>query len=327
MTQSRRILWFVVFAALVLLLPSKAAAQNYVTPTVKPTPPGQLIVVNNGPADQTDPHVSGDLVAYSNSDATHFTIRYFNLATGVDTVIPNNGSFDFLADAGGSTIAFTRVTSASSNAIFAFDTSNPSAPPVEVDPIGPVSRQAAQIGDQTIAWQDFASPSAVNSSIVAYNRQTGAINSLTNDPNLNQEPAISPDGTVIVWEKCANVAAPCSTWKAVLASGTWTVQQLVSQVGGAQSHPDTDGTIIAYSSNLGTGDQLIWQPVGGGTEQVLNLQGGQGSLPGISGGPENSLIAFAYLPAGGKSSRHSRLQPHYQYPLRHNERRTARKQF
>lgn len=298
MTQPSRIVSLAVFVAALLLLPSKAAAQNSVTPTVKPTPPGQLIVVNNGPADQTDPHVSGDLVSYSNSDVAHFTVRYFNLATGVDTVIPNNGSFDFLADVRGSTIAFTRVTSASSNAIFAFDTSNPSAPPVEVDPIGPVSRQAAQIGDQTIAWQDFASPNAVNSSIVAYDRQTGAITSLTNDPNLNQEPAISPDGTVIVWEKCANVAAPCSTWKAVLSNGTWTVQQLVSQVGGVQTHPDTDGTIIACSANSGTGDQLVWQPVSGGTEQVLNLQGGQGSVPSISGGPQNSLIAFAYLPAG-----------------------------
>lgn len=297
MTQPKRIVSLSVFVAAVLLLPSRAAAQNSVTPTVKSTPPGQLIVVNNGPGDQTDPHVSGDLVSYSNSDVAHFTVRYFNLATGVDTVIPNNGSFDFLADARSSTIAFTRDTPASS-AIFTFDTSNPSALPVEVDPMGPVSRQAAQIGDQTIAWQDFISASSVTSDIVAYDRQSGAAIRLTSDGMLNQTPAISPDGTVIVWEKCANVAAPCSTWKALLSNGTWTVQQLVSQVGGAQTHPDTDGSIIAYSSNLGTVDQLIWQPVSGGTEQVLNLQGGQGSVPSISGGPQNSLIAFAYLPAG-----------------------------
>ena len=53
MTQPRKILWFVLPLAMLLLLPSRAATQNYVTPVVQPTPPGLLITVNNGPGDET----------------------------------------------------------------------------------------------------------------------------------------------------------------------------------------------------------------------------------------------------------------------------------
>jgi hypothetical protein len=65
-TQLSKILWFVFTAAVLVLLPGRAAAQVSVTPTVNPTPPGQLIVVNNGPGfNHTDPHVDGDLVCYN----------------------------------------------------------------------------------------------------------------------------------------------------------------------------------------------------------------------------------------------------------------------
>src|ERR1700719_4233202 len=72
----------VVSFGVLLLLASRDSAQNYVTPTVKSTPPGQLIVVNNGVGDQVDPHVDGDLVCYyDQQDGAATTIRYFNLTT------------------------------------------------------------------------------------------------------------------------------------------------------------------------------------------------------------------------------------------------------
>jgi len=159
MTKPSKILWFT-FSVAALLLASRASAQTYVTPTVAPTPPGQLIVVNNGPAkDADDLHVSGDLVSYSYSDSTNFTVRYFNLATRVDAGVPNNGTFfDFLADVRGSVIVFTHVSS-SSSARFQFDTANPSNPPVEVNPVSGSARQQPQIRDQTIAWQESSSGS------------------------------------------------------------------------------------------------------------------------------------------------------------------------
>ena len=203
-------------------------------------------------------------------------------------------TFDFLSDVRGTTIVFTHVTSPKS-AIFSFDMA--SGQLTEIAPLAGSVRREAQIGDQTIAWHDFGFSSSGAADIVAYDRQSGMTTRLANDSALNLSPGISPDGTVITWEKCATITSPCATWVATLSNGTWTAQQVVSQVGGAQSHPDTDGTIMAYSANPGSGDQLLWQLVAGGTEQVLNLQGGKGSTPSISGG----LIAFSHLPANATS--------------------------
>jgi len=275
-----------------------AAAQVSVTPTVKPTPIGQLIVVNNGPIDQNDPHISGNLVVYSNTDATNSTIHYFDLASLTDKAIPNSGTNprDFLSDVRGTTIVFTRMTPGQS-AIFSFDTA--SGLLTEIAPQAGSVRREAQIGDQTIAWQDFGfSNSATVADIVVYDRQSGTTTRLANDSALNQWPGISPDGRVIVWGKCPTISSPCTTWLATLSNATWTAQQVSSQVETqAATHPDTDGTIVAYSANSGSGDQLLWQPVSGGAEQILNLQGGQGSTPSISAG----LIAFSYLPANASS--------------------------
>jgi hypothetical protein len=89
-TQLSKILWFVFTAAVLVLLPGRAAAQVSVTPTVNPTPPGQLIVVNNGPGfNHTDPHVDGDLVCYTDqSNPYNATVRYFNLTTHTDNAVP-----------------------------------------------------------------------------------------------------------------------------------------------------------------------------------------------------------------------------------------------
>jgi hypothetical protein len=122
MTQHRRILWVAMFVVVAVLLPGQGAAQqggggNAVTPTLAPTPPSQLITVNNGPGDHFDPHVSADFVAYSNMDASGCqTIHYFNLVTLSDAAVLFNCtvSSDFLSDVGGTVIAFTHVDSSHS---------------------------------------------------------------------------------------------------------------------------------------------------------------------------------------------------------------------
>ncbi len=300
MTKPSKILWFT-FSVAALLLASRASAQTYVTPTVAPTPPGQLIVVNNGPAkDADDLHVSGDLVSYSYSDSTNFTVRYFNLATRVDAGVPNNGTFfDFLADVRGSVIVFTHVSS-SSSAIFQFDTANPSNPPVEVNPVSGSARQQPQIRDQTIAWQESSSGSV--SDIVAYDRVSGSTQRLTPlsvAAAVEQSPAISPDGTVVVYVRCATISSPCSTWKATLSNGTWTAQQLVSQSRRKSVPSRHRRNHHCVFSEFRLRCQLAWQPLGGGIENVLNISVGNASIPSISDGPQNSLIAFSYLPPGG----------------------------
>jgi hypothetical protein len=276
---------------LAAVFPPTLTAQVSVTPTVAPTPPGKLIVVNNnsGGGDAPFPHVSGDLVCYADSTNGVYTVHYFNLVTGLDAAVPPGPALtnDFLCDVHGSTIAFTR-NAANDSQIYTFDVSA-GGQPAPVSFLAGTQRQEPAIGDQSIVWQDFA-PSFTTSKIVAYNRATGITQDLSSGAFLDSNDAISADGTVAVWQSEVTPAI-YNTWKAILANGTWTAQQLVSQVQGLQTSPDTDGTTIVYTSSfLANGvptERLIWQPVGGGEEQILNLPGFP-VFPTISGG----LISF-----------------------------------
>ena len=76
--------------------------------TVGPPLTGATVPVNNGPGDQTDPHVYSDIVGYTDTATVpgSTVIRYKNLATGVDQQVPNNvpGSSDYLSDVYGTQI-------------------------------------------------------------------------------------------------------------------------------------------------------------------------------------------------------------------------------
>jgi hypothetical protein len=71
-----------------------------------------LVTVNDGPGNQTDPHVSGDLAAYTSTVTGSTQIRYYNFLTSTDIGIPNvhpSGvqTTDYLSDISGHTIVFT----------------------------------------------------------------------------------------------------------------------------------------------------------------------------------------------------------------------------
>src|SRR5262249_44709968 len=71
---------------------------------------GTTRVVNNGPGNQSDPHVQGDLVSYTNDDLLGTTsIRYFDLATNTDYLVPGNGA-DSESEVNTGLIAFTEAT-------------------------------------------------------------------------------------------------------------------------------------------------------------------------------------------------------------------------
>jgi hypothetical protein len=238
-------------------------------------------------------------VSYTNTDGINFTIRYFNLTSRVDATVPiaNDGSLDFLSDVRGTTIVFAR--SGSQARIFAFDTAV-GGQPIEIAPLAPGAlfpeRFSAAIGDQTIAWQEVSNApfggGCCAATIVAYDRHTGTTSVVppTSGPGFNENPTISPDGSVVVWEGCATTTlSSCLIWKAVRSSaGTWTSQQPVSQLQGPLGRRgDTDGTVIAYSANFANpsgvvADRIVWQPVAGGTEQVLDIPGSSID-PSVSG--------------------------------------------
>lgn len=75
-------------------------AQNSVTAVVPHTPLGNLIQVNYGPLGSAHPHVSGDLVCYSNYSISNGLFRvHYILATQVDSAIPQQQTQDVHATA------------------------------------------------------------------------------------------------------------------------------------------------------------------------------------------------------------------------------------
>src|SRR5688572_26337141 len=71
---------------------------------------GTTELVHGGPGNQTDPHISGSLVSYSNLTSSR-EIRYHDLATGLNSAIPQGDHQDTLSDLSGATIVFRRIFS------------------------------------------------------------------------------------------------------------------------------------------------------------------------------------------------------------------------
>ncbi|MBZ4421712.1 hypothetical protein [Myxococcus sp. RHSTA-1-4] len=249
---------------------------------------GTRTVVNGGPGDQTDPHVSGPLVAYTNESGGRSEIRYHDLVAGRDAAIPNNGAFDFVSDVSGDTVVFTRVGTGS--AIYTFDVSTESTP-VELAPQEGSSRRAAVIGGRTVAWQDFGyTGNTLQPEIAAYDLDRGILTRLTVDDQQDRTPAVAPDGRTVVWAKCNMQGLACDIWEARWTDTGLTTQALTGTEG-EESQPDTNGQVVVYASTRtveGVADRdIYWKPVGGGAEQRLELPGLDAN-PSISG----SLVAF-----------------------------------
>lgn len=255
---------------------------------------GTVTVVNDGAGNQSDPHVSGDFAAYTHSANGSTQIRYYQFASGTDSAIPNTtasgtSTIDFLSDVSGQMIVFTRIGSGRQS-IWSFDIAT-AGPAVELDPQSTSNRRGAAIGNRTVAWQDFgfSSGGLQTSEIVVYDLDAASTVRVTQDSSLDRSPAVSADGTVIAWEKCATTIAPCDIWLAVRGASGWSASQVTSTAD-PEAFPDTNGSIVVYGAvraGNASGADIYWRPVSGGAESQLSLPGEQRN-PNISG----SLIAF-----------------------------------
>jgi hypothetical protein len=267
-------------AGLAGLPPAQAAAAAVATLG------GTPVTVNNGPGDQTDPHINGDWVSYTDDSAGFYQVHYHNLATGQDATVPSNGGQDLLSGISGTTIVYMHSTAAGQS-IYTYDTCGCSAP-AELDPTAGSIREFPAIGGRTVAWADFtADPN--HSQIMVDNLDTGQVTPLTNDTTLlNLEPSVSPDGSVVTWAKCAGTFSACDVWDAVLGSNGWVVHQLTTD--NASELPHTNGQIVVYNSTRNGEEDIHWQPVSGGPEQTIPFPGPDRN-PHISG----NLIVFDHF--------------------------------
>jgi hypothetical protein len=266
-----------VLSSAVLVLGHGTAAAA--TPIIGTTPMGTLTTVNSSPGSQYDSHISGSIVSYTDQAANPDQIRYFDLSTSLDSAIPTGtDSEDFLSQVDGSRIVFTRQFATSSE-IYLFDISTSALS--NLPSSGLVSQSA--IGGDTVAWVDFGfGPTLADAEIFVHDLSSGTSTRLTNDAIADQIPAVSPDGNAIVWTKCAGPfgASLCDIYQATRSGGVWTTSGI--PIAGEESRADTNGSLVVYDSDRGSGRDVYWRSLAGGPEQQIVLSGYQ-SNPHISG--------------------------------------------
>lgn len=250
-------------------------------------PEATTSVVNDGPGDQTDPHVSGDWIAYTEELYGDSRVRVHEVATGGDAAVPNDGGYDFLPDVDGTTVVYSHVDA--SSIIRSYDLLT-GALTTLTGPGG--DAREPRIGGGTVAWQDYSfTYSVLTPEIVVHDLGSGSDTRLTNDSELDEDPEVSPDGNVVVWTKCHQDGTDCQIWSATRPAGTWVTRQLTPS--GEHANPDTDGGVVVYVSGTGDAQDICWQPVTGGDERCLGLPSVQ-ARPMIDGG----LVAFLSLDTG-----------------------------
>jgi hypothetical protein len=154
---------------------TSAAGQQQVTPPSPIIINSPIVTINGSSGDQTLPHVSKDVAAYT--DVADGRIHHYRFSTGVDSVIPDGTAVgpDTLSDVTGNHVCFSRQE-VTAFEIAVVDTTTSTA--TEIDPHANDLRLGCALGGNTLVFVDFGTG-------------TGAGDSGERDPNQHEHA----DGT------------------------------------------------------------------------------------------------------------------------------------
>ena len=236
-----------------------------------PTFTGAEYQVTTAAADQFDPAISGNIVVYTDFSGVDADVWYTDLATGLAHPVTTAPGDQQLTGVSGNFIAFTDWNTMDVM-VFHIDTGG-------TDNLtnGAGSNALDPAVDGTlIAWTDDRDH---NAEIYARNLTTGEERRITNDPMVDQSPAIG-DG-IIAWERCDGYA--CDVF--VYDWATKTTRQLTATPQASERFADVEGRVIVFQREQGTpiDKNLIAINLDLPNEQVLSLPGDQENAH-ISGG-------------------------------------------
>jgi uncharacterized protein (TIGR03382 family) len=240
------------------------------------------ITINAGVGtDEYDPHVNGDLAAYTASDK----IRYYDFFSGNDAQVPSAlGATDLLSDVSNGRIVFSRIETSGQIPVMVYDIAANTT--TKVYPRPTEAQFSAAIGGDTVAFIDAA---ASASGELVISTLGGSSSVVTGDTRTEQSPSVSPLGDLVVYESCGT---NCDIRQAGWNGSSWVVTNLTNTAD-QEHNPDTDGVVVVYDAVRGGEKDIAWQHVGGDAEQLLNLPGEQRN-PSVSGG----VIAFESVAVG-----------------------------
>jgi len=204
-----------------------------------------------------DPHVSGGWVSRTDDAAGLLAAHYYNMATGQDASIDSNGGNDSLSGVSG-TVLYNHQNTSGNFAIYDYNTGSGN-PPAALDPQPNAFVLSPAIGGDPGAWDDFT-VNPTYPQIMVEDLATQTLTDLSNDPTTaNIQPAVSPDGSVVVRAKCDPSGTPGNIWEATRGSGrTWNISPLTTGSDDSEQ-PPTDGNIVVYQC-LRAGRGRLAQP-------------------------------------------------------------------
>jgi len=278
--------------AMAIAASSLAAAVAFaVTPLNGGQVTGTIVPVATGSGDQSDPHVSGDLIAYTRQDGGSSRIHVFDSASSVDTLVPQAapGELDLLPNVDPGRVVFSRIHASGAAGAMLYDVVSGTV--TELDPQPASNRFGVAIGGDSAAFSDL---SVGSGDVFVYDLATMTDLNLTSSMDVDVNPAVAPDGDVIVWERC--VGADCDVLQTTRSTGPWAPPAVTSATPYVEGNPDTDGTTIVYDSDRpsATAQDVYLRPVGGGPEVPLQIAGFQRN-PSIS----NGVVAFESVDTAG----------------------------
>ncbi len=274
--------------AVALIAVAVVRTHAFVTPIYSGMVGGSPIVIDSSPGNQTDPHVSGDIVAYTDEWSGVIRFHDFFTASAGSIFVPV-GSTDQLSDVNGTHISFARKTGPN-RAAMVFDVMSTTAVQIGPDNSGAFS---TALGGDTIA---FVASDDIK--VGRISNPTGPLANLSNSSALDLSPSVSPSGNAVVWQTC--LVSTCSILKSTFNGSSWSSPIVVSNGPSVNTSPDTDGTSIAYDSDrVGSvdGSDIYLQPLSGGADLQLSLAGAQRN-PSIA----NGVVAFESTAVGAFSA-------------------------
>jgi hypothetical protein len=261
-----------------------------VTPSESGNVAGAPILINTSPGNQTDPHVSGDVAAYTDESGGSGVIRYHDFLTMAPGSIQTPlGSTDQLSDVNGNHIAFARKTGPN-RACKVFDVITWNTVQIGPDNSGAF---ATALGSDTVA---FVGGDDIK--VGRISNPDAALINLSASAALDFSPAVSPNGNVVVWQACTG--SSCLILKATFNGTSWSSSVVVANAPAVNTSPDTDGTSIVYDSDRAgsvDGSDIYMQAVSGGADTQLSLPGAQRN-PSIA----NGIVAFESTAFGASSA-------------------------
>jgi Tol biopolymer transport system component len=270
--KTRRLIALLVIATVASLgaIRTSLAARNNFAPipqvTSIPMLPGTTQPINVTRGDQTNPHVACNVMTYTDDDLEGTSlIKYLDFATNLELSLLGT-NIDRLAETDGQRIAYN-VLGPSGDVIFIYDLTAQTITPIPIaNAINPA------IGGDLVAFLHGTSSTAME--VAVYEQTPRTTTQLTNDGLLNRNPAVSPDGKVVVWEKCQANGTGCDIYSATQTGpGAFTTRRLTGA--GEDESPDTNGQIITYISDKSGENDIYFQRVDGSNEMHIALPGDQ----------------------------------------------------